>query len=171
MEGAIAGSDGLTKAGSGVLDLAGTNTYTGATTVSAGALLVDGTVTDAVSVSSGATLGGSGTVGPITTTAATVSPGDSSSLTGILTDTGTLTLDSSSNFDATINGTTEGTAYDQLIAAGGAVNLDNATLNISAGQFTPARRQDVHDHPQHQRLGDQRHVRTRPATPWPRGPP
>ena len=115
-------------------------------------------VVGAVSVSSGATLGGMGTVGSITTTAATVSPGDSSTLTGILTDSGALTLDSSSNFDVTINGTTVGTNYDQL-AAGGAINLADATLNVSIGSFTPVPGQHVHDREQHQRLGDHRHVR------------
>ena len=136
MGGVVTGSAGLTKQGSGVLDLSGTNTYTGGTTVAAGNLLVDGTVAGAVAVSSGATLGGVGTVGSIATTAATVSPGDSSTLTGILTDSGALTLDSSSNFDVTINGTTVGTNYDQL-AAGGAINLANATLNVSTGSFIP----------------------------------
>ncbi len=108
MGGVVTGSAGLTKEGSGVLDLSGTNTYTGGTTVAAGNLLVNGTV-GPVSVSSGATLGGIGTVGSIATTAATVSPGDSSTLTGILTDSGALTLDSSSNFDVSINGTSVGT--------------------------------------------------------------
>ena len=75
-----------------MLDLKGTNTYTGGTTVNAGALLVNGAVAG-VAVNSGATLGGVGTVSSITTTAGTVSPGDSSSVTGVLTDTGSLTLD------------------------------------------------------------------------------
>ncbi len=99
MGGVLSGSDGLTKLGSGVLDLAGTNTYTGTTTVSAGMLHVDGTV-GAVAVGTAATLGGTGTVSSITTTGAIVSPGDST--TGILTDTGAFTLDSNSAFDETI---------------------------------------------------------------------
>ena len=86
MGGVITGSAGLTTQGSGVLDLTGTNTYTGGTTVSAGTLLVDGAVAGTVAVSSGATLGGIGTVGSIGTTAGTVSPGDSTTATGVLTD-------------------------------------------------------------------------------------
>jgi autotransporter-associated beta strand protein len=59
----------LTKLGSGAQVLAGPNTYTGPTTISAGTLLVNGSLgaSSAVTVSSGATLGGSGVVyGPTT---------------------------------------------------------------------------------------------------------
>ena len=135
MGGAISGSAGLTTSGSGVLDLTATNTYTGGTTVSAGTTLVDGSVLGTVALSTGATLGGVGTVGSIASTAATVSPGDSSTKTGILTDSGALTLDTNSSFDVTLNGTTAGTNYDQL-AAGGTITLAGA-LNISTGSFVP----------------------------------
>jgi autotransporter-associated beta strand protein len=68
---ALTSVDGtLTKSGSGTLTLSGTNSYTGATTVSAGTLVIDGnqsSATGAMTVASGATLGGSGTVGADTT--------------------------------------------------------------------------------------------------------
>ena len=52
---------GLTKAGTGTLTLSGVNTYTGATTVSAGRLSVNGSLAaSTVTVSSGATLAGNG---------------------------------------------------------------------------------------------------------------
>ncbi len=158
MGGAISGSAGLTTSGSGVLDLTATNTYTGGTTVSAGTTLVNGSVLGTVALSTGATLGGVGTVGSITSTAATVSPGDSSTKTGILTDSGALTLDTNSSFDVTLNGTTAGTNYDQLSRRRGD-HPGRCDAQYLDRLLRPGRGRHVHDHPQHQRLGDHRHVR------------
>lgn len=72
------GVTNITKVGSGTWTLSGASTYTGATSVSAGALLVDGSLgASAVSVSSGALLGGDGTLGGSVTAAsgAILSPG------------------------------------------------------------------------------------------------
>lgn len=53
----------LTKSGSGMLILSGTNTYTGPTTVSNGTLVVSGSLSNTtVTVNSGATLGGTGII-------------------------------------------------------------------------------------------------------------
>ena len=68
----------VTKSGNGTQTLSGTNTYTGITTVSAGTLLINGdqhTATGAVTVASGATLGGTGTLGGATTINGILSPG------------------------------------------------------------------------------------------------
>lgn len=67
----------LKKLGAGRWTMTGLNTFTGATSVSAGTLLVNGSnAASAVTVESGATIGGSGTVGAITLKAgATLSPG------------------------------------------------------------------------------------------------
>ena len=62
VSGVVTGSAGLTKQGSGVLDLSGANTYTGTTTVSAGAPLLTSQPTVPPSVSVGAPLP-PGTVG------------------------------------------------------------------------------------------------------------
>jgi autotransporter-associated beta strand protein len=56
----------LVKVGSGTLTLSGVNAYTGSTTVSAGELIVNGSIalSSLTTVNSGAALSGSGTVGP-----------------------------------------------------------------------------------------------------------
>ena len=69
-DGSITGTLGsLVKDGSGTLTLSGANTYTGATNVNGGKLVVNGSTSasSAVTVASGATLSGTGTVGGQTT--------------------------------------------------------------------------------------------------------
>ena len=61
--GAIGGSGGLTKQGTGLFILSGTSTYSGPTMVTDGNLRVNGSIASAVTVQSGATLSGIGTVG------------------------------------------------------------------------------------------------------------
>ena len=58
----ITNSGSLLMSGSGTWLLKGANTYSGATIVSAGTLLVNGSITSAVTNQSGATFGGAGTV-------------------------------------------------------------------------------------------------------------
>lgn len=52
----------LTKSGAGRWILSGASTFTGATTVSAGSLVVNGSITSVVTVASGGVLGGSGRI-------------------------------------------------------------------------------------------------------------
>ena len=97
-----------------------------------------------MTVASGATLGGIGTVGSITADGATVSPGDSAA--GVLIDTGSLNLgqDASSNnsaYSVVIDGSTAGTGTDHYsqTQVAGAINLTGATLNVTLGpDFTPS---------------------------------
>ncbi len=53
-------NNNVTKVGSGTLTLSGDNTYIGATTVSAGSLVIGGTNLSSITVASGANLGGEG---------------------------------------------------------------------------------------------------------------
>ena len=62
VNGVVNGAGSLLKSGAGVLILAGNNSYAGATTVDNGTLLVNGSVNGSVTVTSGAKLGGTGTV-------------------------------------------------------------------------------------------------------------
>jgi autotransporter-associated beta strand protein len=81
LSGALSGTGGLVKTGTGELVLAGTNIYTGNTTVSAGSLQVTGSLAKtAITVAGGASLGGNGTIaGSIT-----VAGGNSSATMGAL---------------------------------------------------------------------------------------
>jgi autotransporter-associated beta strand protein len=80
--GAVSGSGGLEKLGAGKLTLTGSSGYTGATTVTAGVLAVNGQISSAVTVATGAMVGGSGVISGALSGAGTVSPGNSP---GILT--------------------------------------------------------------------------------------
>jgi fibronectin-binding autotransporter adhesin len=137
----------LTKDGTGTVTLSGTNTYTGATNVSAGTLLVTGALngTSSVTVSSGATLGASGNGNTGTIFAAnssntvtvqsggTLSPGLTSSV-GLMTINGNLDLQSGSTLRVDIAGTTAGSLYD-VVDVRGSVSLAGAlTVNHN---YTP----------------------------------
>ena len=85
--GAISGSGAVTKLGSGVLTLTGSNSYTGVTTLSAGELKVNGsTGTGALTVASAAILSGTGTIGGATTISGTHMPGNSPGIQSFTSD-------------------------------------------------------------------------------------
>jgi autotransporter-associated beta strand protein len=131
ISGAINTSGGVNKSGSGVLTLSGTSSYTGNTTVSAGKLVINGNISTSTqtTVQSGATLGGSGSVGALSVeSGAFINPGNSPGIlnTGNYSQAGT--------FIAEIAGTTPGTEHDQINVTG-TVNLSGALdLQFSASQ-------------------------------------
>ncbi|WP_283206194.1 beta strand repeat-containing protein, partial [Methylobacterium persicinum] len=122
--GVISGTGTLVKQGPGTLTLTGTNLYTGATTVSAGALAVSGSLASAVSVASGATLRGTGTVGSVTV----ASRGTLAGVQGQTLTTGDLTLAPGSHLVATLGGSAGTTA---LLAVKGDLRL-GGTLDVSS---------------------------------------
>ena len=132
LTGAISGNGGFTKTGAGLLILSASNTYAGATNVSAGAVAVNGTVasTAAFNVASGATLTGTGSVGGNVTDTGTVDPGAiSSTATGTLT-VSALTIGSGA---AKLTFDLNGSAGDKL-AVTGTVTFNGNQPTVTIGQ-------------------------------------
>lgn len=140
---ATQGPVSIVKTGPAALTLSGASTYTGTTTVNAGAIIASNTTgsatgTGATTVASAATLGGTGAVGDVTVNSSgTVAPGTGP---GKLT-AANLALNSGAIFKAEINGVAPGVGYDQAHVTG-ATNLNantgaGATLNVALG-FVPS---------------------------------
>jgi fibronectin-binding autotransporter adhesin len=127
------GTGGIRKAGNGVLTLSGPNNYgtvgvTG-TTVNAGKLLVNnttgsGTGSGSVVVSSGATLGGTGSLTGAVTVNGMYSPGAS---IGTMT-TGAMSFGSGSTFTYELNSSLALAVAADLANAAGALTIDPSTL-------------------------------------------
>jgi outer membrane autotransporter protein len=128
LAGVISGAGGLQQNGSGTLVLTGDNTYTGATTVNAGSLIVDGVIASPLTtVNPGGLLGGSGVLGGDLVNNGIVSPGDS---------VGTLTV--AHNYTQTAGGTlrinvTPGA--NSVLAVGGLATLAGAVQVVPLGGF------------------------------------
>jgi autotransporter-associated beta strand protein len=125
--GSMAGSGSLTKMGGGSLILSGSSTYAGATTVSAGRLSVNGSLGNtAVTVQSGAEVGGSGSIGGVVNVLAggTLSPGNSIQSLAV----GATTFSGSSTFEYEYDSTDPAS-----LAAAADLLVVNGNLTINAG--------------------------------------
>ena len=131
----IAGTGGLEKSGAGKLTLSAANVYTGATIVSAGELIVDGSIatSSGVTVKTGATLSGAGAVSAVSVeSGGVIGPGHSP---GSMT-TKDLTFAAGAKYAVEIAGATAG-QFD-VLHVNGAVTLGGATLQGSLlGGFAP----------------------------------
>ena len=141
--GVISGSNQVIKEGSGTLKLTGNNAFTGIVTLSAGTLLINGTHTNAatgdITVASGATLGGTGTIKSHVIVNGTVKPGDPSVASGV----GTLTTSTAGgegnvtfNPGSYLTVDNNNTSYD-VLAVGGTLSLqtDNtAFITLETGE-------------------------------------
>ncbi len=114
--GQLTSTGAFTKTGTGILVLNGDSTgVSHTTTLSAGQTYIHGGIRGNMSISSGATLSGNGSVGTITENHGTISPGAS---IGTLTIAGDLTL----NSDGTVQIEIDSTSHD-IINVGGTANL------------------------------------------------
>jgi len=126
---AFTGGGRINKLGTGVLVLAGTNTYSGGTTVSAGSLLVNGVLSGAgaITVNSAGTFGGSGTIASASTANAGsfLAAGAASGAAGILTFSSTLDVSG-------LASGTGGLLFD-LGAIGSSDKIVSGSLTIGTG--------------------------------------
>jgi hypothetical protein len=124
----ITGNGSVIQSGPGTLTLSGANIYTGTTTVSAGALTVNGSLApgSTVTVDSGATLNGTGTINGnvILEGGATLGPG--------LTIVGTITVTPAITSAATASGT-YGSAFTYVISASNSPTIYSVTGALPAG--------------------------------------
>ncbi|MEI6239143.1 MAG: autotransporter-associated beta strand repeat-containing protein [Planctomycetia bacterium] len=133
----ITGAGGLRKAGTGSLTLSGSNTYSGATSVDAGRLVVNGALgSGTLTVASGASLGGSGTIAGRTVVNGIYAPGNSP---GVLTQTAGIDLNGTSTtvwelWSNTDAANARGSLYDGINLTGGALSIQaGATLQLDFG--------------------------------------
>ncbi|WFU76748.1 autotransporter domain-containing protein [Bradyrhizobium sp. CB2312] len=127
------GTIALTKTGTGKLTLSGTNSYTGATTVSAGTLEVEGSIANSglTTVASGATLTGSGTLGNTTIASGGTFAAGSGTAGTSTTVVGNLTLQSGSTYAVQISPSSASSAT----VSGTATLAGTASATFSAGSY------------------------------------
>jgi outer membrane autotransporter protein len=142
---ALSGKGNFIKRGAGQLDFASDGSgFTGATQVTAGALSVNGSLANSrVTVASGATLKGNGTVGATSILAGgTIAPGNS---IGTLTVKGNYTQAAGSTYQAEVDPATLGSS-DRILVGGTATLEEGAILNVvktAPRDYQPGARYDV----------------------------
>ncbi|GAA5131942.1 autotransporter-associated beta strand repeat-containing protein [Luteolibacter yonseiensis] len=137
--GSESAAGGLKKTGAGTLTISSASTYTGPTAVEAGTLLVNGSLGDtAVTVASGATLGGTGGSIGVTTGSVDVAVGGilapGSSIGGLIVN-GSVTVAGTYSFE--YDG---GTGTADSLDVNGTLTLNNATLvlnDLAGNSYTP----------------------------------
>ncbi|MDD4117393.1 MAG: autotransporter-associated beta strand repeat-containing protein [Kiritimatiellae bacterium] len=128
--GTINGTGGVDKRGAGIMDMAGTNPYSGATTVSNGTLVVSGSAAYSAFAVRAGRLMGDGPIGALAI-AATVDPGNATGTVATL-EAGAVTLQSGGMFVvdmANVSGTA-GVHWDLLNSYAGIASLASGTFVI-----------------------------------------
>ena len=122
----------MTKQGLGTLNLTGTNTYTGPTSVMAGTLAVNGSLTSNVTVGAAGTLGGNGIITGLVTNNGIIAPGNS---IGTLTINGNFVQSAGSIYQVQVNPAGQG----DRINSSGTATLNGGMVQVQAQSGTYAR--------------------------------
>ena len=128
--GGLSGAGTLTKVGTGTLSLGGSNTFSGSLIVSAGRLLLTGSLTtaSAASVATGAVVEGTGRAADIMVQG-TLAVGNNGAGTLVAH---TVHLAATAIFPVQLNSAAPGTGYDQLQAT--TIDIAGAKLTVTTGQ-------------------------------------
>ncbi len=128
----LSGNGTFIKQNTGTLVMTGTNTFVGNTQIEAGALQVEGALPGALTVGSGATLSGSGTVGNVTNlTGGFVAPGTATLPFGTLTITGDYVGGGTVRINTVLGNETSDTG--RLLIQGNASGTSTVLVNRSSG--------------------------------------
>ena len=128
----LTGSLLVNHTGSGTTILNGVNTYTGATTINAGTLRVNGSnANSATTVNAGGTLGGTGTVDSVNVSGGTLAPGNS---IGTTTVTGNVDFTGGGNYNVEV----DAAGNTDLINASGTATLTGGIVNVQPASGTYA---------------------------------
>lgn len=130
------GNGGLTKSGSGLLNLSGSSTYTGATSVNAGTLDLDGTLASDIAVANGAILTGIGS----TTGSATFNAGSTLivDLSGFPLTANQVNFAGATSVVFTGGTLDQGLTYDVIVDNGGGITGAGNLIATSRGTFGSA---------------------------------
>jgi autotransporter-associated beta strand protein len=133
----LPGSGGLVKNGAGNWSLTATNTYTGATTIDGGTLTVVGRIgNSAVTVNTGGTLAGNGSLGGAVTVAGGGKFSSGNATIGQLTISNSLTLQAGSTTFMEVNktsGTNDVVGVTGAANYGGTLSVTNLSGTLAAG--------------------------------------
>ena len=133
LEGNITGAGGLTKIGASAFTVNGSADYQGATVVSVGTMAVNGdfsAVTGGFTVSSGATLSGTGTIGSAVSVQGTIAAGNSIGTLSVQS----LSIGSTGTLGVEL-GRSAGTPVNDVVNVTGSVTLDSGS-NLSLTLYT-----------------------------------
>ncbi|HTB85728.1 MAG TPA: chitobiase/beta-hexosaminidase C-terminal domain-containing protein [Candidatus Sulfotelmatobacter sp.] len=135
----LAGNQGLTVTGGGILTLSGTNTFTGDIVVTNGNLLLTGSLADGAVVADSATLAGNGIIAGALTNlpGGTVQPGRGNGDTSTLTVYNNVILAGTNNFTLNRNNSPNIThiVSGGVITMGGTLNVTNTGAALQAGDY------------------------------------